>query len=43
MKNLKGMKRLNAPKPTAPSAQPPLRWDQAIVAGYIYDLVRRPA
>ena len=37
------MKKLNVPKPAQPPAQPPLRWDQAIVAGYIYDLVRRPA
>jgi hypothetical protein len=38
------MKKLNAPKlAPPPPAQPPLRWHEAIVAGYIYDLVRRPA
>jgi hypothetical protein len=36
------MKKLNA-KPAPLPAQPPLRWHEAIVAGYIYDLVRRPA
>ncbi len=37
------VKQLNTPKPAPRPAQSPLRWDQAIVAGYIYDLVRRPA
>ena len=37
------MKKPNAPKPAPPPAPPPLRWGEAIVAGYIYDLVRRAA